>query len=176
MFTSLKDKVTIVIPTYNEENYIGKTIESINSQEGIEGINIIVADGGSTDDTIKIIQQYQFECKKLKIKIVKGGKVAEGRNNGSNYVKTKYTLFLDADSTLIEKDNIKYNVEKMERDNLDLLTCKIKDMSGDVKAKIVFSLFNVINKVLSFKTPFAVGGYFLTDIYRFRGNGMLMNK
>ena len=88
MFTSLKDKVTIVIPTYNEEKYIGKTIESINSQEGIEGINIIIADGGSTDDTVKIIHQHQFEYKKLKIKIIKGGKVARGRNNGSNYYRT----------------------------------------------------------------------------------------
>ena len=60
----------------------------------------------------------------------------------------------------------------MERDNLDLLTCKIKDTSGDIKAKIVFSLFNAVNRILSLKTPFAIGGYFLTDTYRFRGNGM----
>jgi glycosyltransferase involved in cell wall biosynthesis len=172
MFTNLKDKVTIVIPTYNEEKYIGKTIGSINSQDGIEGVNVIIADGGSTDDTIKIIQQYQSQCEKLKIKVVKGGKVAKGRNNGSHYVKTKYTLFLDGDSTLIHKDNIKYNVEKMEKDNLDLLTCKIKDTSGDIRAKVVFSVFNIINRILSLKTPFAIGGYFLTDTYRFRSNEM----
>lgn len=171
MFTSLKDKVTVVIPCYNEEKYIGKTIESINSQDGIEGVNIIIADGGSTDNTIKIIQQYQFQYKKLKIKNIKGGKVAVGRNNGSNYVRTKYILFLDADSILIEKDNIKYNIEKMERDNLDLLTCKIKDTSGDIRSKIIFNLFNIINKIISLKTPFAIGGYFLTDTYKFRGHG-----
>jgi glycosyltransferase involved in cell wall biosynthesis len=171
MFTSLKDKVTIVIPTYNEEKYIGRTIENINSQIGIEGINIIIADGKSTDNTLKTIKYYQSQYKKLKIKIIEGGKVAEGRNKGSDYVKTKYTLFLDADSTLIEKDNIKYNIEKMERDNLDLLTCKIKDTSGDIKSKVVFSLFNITNRMLSLKTPFAIGGYFLTDTYRFRGNG-----
>jgi glycosyltransferase involved in cell wall biosynthesis len=171
MFTSLKDKVTIVIPTYNEEKYIGRTIENINSQIGIEGTNIIIADGKSTDNTLKIIKYYQSQYKKLKIKIIEGGKVAEGRNKGSDHVKTKYTLFLDADSTLIEKDNIKYNIEKMERDNLDLLTCRIKDTSGDVKSKVVFSLFNIVNRILSFKTPFAIGGYFLTNTYRFRGNG-----
>ena len=60
----------------------------------------------------------------------------------------------------------------MERDNLDLLTCKIKDTSGDIKSKIVFSLFNIINRILSSKTPFVIGGYFLTDTYRFRSNGM----
>jgi glycosyltransferase involved in cell wall biosynthesis len=171
MFTSLKDKVTIVIPTYNEEKYIGGTIENINSQVGIEGINIIIADGKSTDNTLKVIEHCQPQYKKLKIKIVEGGKVAEGRNRGSDYVKTKYTLFLDADSTLIEKDNIKYNIEKMERDNLDLLTCRIKDTSGNIKSKVVFSLFNIVNRILSFKTPFAIGGYFLTNTYRFRGNG-----
>jgi glycosyltransferase involved in cell wall biosynthesis len=142
MFTSLKDKVTIVIPTYNEEKYIGKTIESINSQEGIEGINVIIADGGSTDNTIKIIKYYQFQCKKLKIKIIKGGKVARGRNNGSNYVKTKYTLFLDGDSILIEKDNIKYNIEKMERgeriDYFEILKDDLRNIRPLTKEKFEF--------------------------------------
>jgi len=44
--------LTIVIPTYNEEKYIARTLFAIMSQKGIKNIKIIIADAGSTDNTI----------------------------------------------------------------------------------------------------------------------------
>ena len=172
MFTDLKNNITVVIPCYNEENYIGKTLESINSQEGVEGLNVIIADGGSTDNTIDVVKYYKHLYRfKLKIKLVKGGSVSRGRNEGLKHVKTKYVLFLDADSRLVEGDNIRYNTQKMVEDDLDLLTCKIVPVVESVRLNIVLKLFNYINKILSLKIPFAIGGYFMSRVDRVREYG-----
>ena len=52
-------KFSIVTPTFNSETYIAETIESVISQKGDFEIEYIVADGGSTDGTIDIIQEYE---------------------------------------------------------------------------------------------------------------------
>jgi glycosyltransferase involved in cell wall biosynthesis len=172
MFTSLKNSLTIVIPCYNEENYLGKTLESIYNQEGVRGLNVLIADGGSTDSTKDIIKYYKVHYKgRLNIREIKGGKVSRGRNEGLKYVKTKYVLFLDADSVLIEEDNLKYNVEKMEKENLDLLTGQVVGGIEGVRLKIGLKLFNYINRILSRYSPFAVGGYFMSRVDRVREYG-----
>jgi|688.fasta_scaffold307999_4 glycosyltransferase involved in cell wall biosynthesis len=173
MSVNIKDKLTIVIPTYNEEKYIGTTLENLYEQSGIDGVNVIIADANSTDQTRIIVERYQTKFEPtLKIRLIDGGKVAYGRNMGSRYVFTKYVLFLDADSQLLSKDNILYNINLMEQRDLDLLTCKIKSVGKDFRTNIAFNIFNVINKILSLHTPFAIGGYFMTKIYKFRGFGM----
>ena len=163
MFTSLKDSLTIVIPCYNEEKYIGSTLDSLYNQEGVEGLGIVIAEGGSTDNTIAVIKKCKQRYKdKLKIKTIKGGSVSVGRNKGLVHVKTKYVLFLDADSTIRDRDNLKYNVEKMDRGNIDLLTCEVYPATNSIRLKIALSLFNYGNRLLSMYTPFAVGGYFMS--------------
>lgn len=172
MSIPLKNKLTVVIPCYNEENYIEDTLLSLYKQNGCDGLNVIIADGGSTDRTREIIDYHSKHMyPQLKIKLIEGGKVAYGRNEGSKYAITKYILFLDADSILFDSNNLKYNVELMESKNLDLLTCQIKSTVNNIKTMIAFSLFNIFNKVVSLKTPFAVGGYFMTRAYKFKGYG-----
>lgn len=50
-------KISIVIPSYNKVKYIGKTLESIASQN-YKNFEVIIQDGGSTDGTLKIIEKY----------------------------------------------------------------------------------------------------------------------
>jgi glycosyltransferase involved in cell wall biosynthesis len=166
---NLKDELTIVIPCKNEEKYIGNTLSSIQRQKNIEGVRIIIADAESTDNTIKVINQFR---KLLNIQIIKGGSVSFGRNEGAKLSKTNYILFLDADATILDKNNIYYNVLYMKLMRIHLMTCRIKGIGYDYRLNIGFRLFNLVNKFISYYTPFATGTYFLTETDRFFEYGM----
>jgi len=167
-YTPIKDKLTIIIPSYNEVNYIGKTLFAIKNQRGIGGTRVIICDNNSTDGTKDEINYYKIKYKNdLKIEIQKGGKVGRARNIGANLSKTKYLLFLDADAVLTKSNQIKDALNIMEKGDLDLITCQIKSISKSITSKIAFWFFNYINKIISIRTPFAVGTFFLTKKDKF---------
>lgn len=168
----ISENLTIIIPTYNEEKYITNTINSIYKQNGINGTRIIVSDNYSTDktrDKVKILSKLYSE--KINIEIINGGSVSVGRNNGAKISSTKYILFVDGDSILYNKNTIQDALNDIINNNGELLTCKVKSDSGTIKTVIVFKLFNVINRFLSLKTPFAVGTFFMTDRNKFNSLG-----
>ncbi len=168
----IKEKLTIVIPCYNEDMYIKKTIDSIYKQIYIEGTRIIIADNNSTDRTRGIINNLKLMYSdRLKIEMVDGGNVSAGRNLGSDLVNTEYILFLDADIKLFESIVISDTLDEMIMSKLDLLTCQLKSTTPNWKTKFVFSIFNPINKLISRFTPFAVGTYFMTRTDTFRQLG-----
>lgn len=59
-----KNKITIVTPSFNQGRFIGDTIRSIWDQEGDFYIEHIIADGGSTDETVRVIKSYESKLKK----------------------------------------------------------------------------------------------------------------
>ncbi len=171
-YINIKEKLTIVVPCYNEENYIRKTIESIYKQIYIEGTRVIIVDNYSTDRTGQIIHNLtRMYADKLNIETINGGPVAVSRNLGSDLVSTEYVLFMDADVSLFTITTISETLNNMINFELDLLTCRIKSTSSDIKSKMIFWLFNVINSFISIRTPFAVGTYFLTRVDVFRKLG-----
>ena len=70
MFTNIKDKLTIVIPTYNEEKYIERTIMSIVQQNNVKGLRVIVSDGFSTDNIREIVNNLKELFKEMKWGVV----------------------------------------------------------------------------------------------------------
>ena len=56
----MMNKITVITPTYNSSKYIKNSIESIINQEKVEIENIII-DGGSTDNTIEILKEYNVK-------------------------------------------------------------------------------------------------------------------
>lgn len=162
-YMNIKDKLTIVIPSFNEENYIERTLISLANQNNIKGTRVIIADGFSKDKTRpKIINLKRSLKEKIDIELVNGGKVAYARNFGLTLVKTKYVLFMDADTVLMDNNVVDDTIQDMYHNKLDLLTCKVKSVGKDIRTNLSFKLFNLINKFISKKTPFAVGTYFMT--------------
>jgi len=160
--SKLSDKVTIVVPCKNEENYIAHLLMHLR-QQWIGDTRIIIADC-STDNTRQVIQTMKGE---LNVEIIDGGPVSVAKNNGARLVTTPYILFIDADVRFFDTHVIQDAVNKMQADDLDLVGLNIKCYDRDVRAVIGFGLFNMINHSLKFFTPFAVGAFMLTRKDRF---------
>jgi biofilm PGA synthesis N-glycosyltransferase PgaC len=169
----MKQFVTIVIPCKNEEKYIGHLLDSLSQQVSIGGVRIIIADADSTDTTLDVIKLYDDV---LNIEVIKGGPVSVGRNNGAKLVTTPYILFLDGDVRFFHPSVIYDSVMKMLAYNLDLATANIKNYGPHFRASFFFSGFNLINKIMTKKTPFAIGAFFLTRRDKFEQLGGFPNK
>jgi len=162
----LSDKITIVVPCKNEENYIHHLLESLRLQY-IGDTRIIIADC-STDNTRKVIKDNSYS---LNVEIIEGGPVSVAKNNGARLSTTPYILFIDADVRFFKNNVIKDAVKEIESKNLDLIGAKIKCYDRDPRAKIGFTIFNTINQALKFFSPFAVGAFMLTRRDRFEEFG-----
>lgn len=155
----MKELITIVIPCKNEEHYIGHLLDSLSQQDGIGNTRIIIADADSTDNTLSVIKLYDDI---LNIEVIKGGPVSVARNSAAQLVTTPYILFLDADVRLFHFCTIHDCLMKMLAYNLDLVTLNIKNYGTDWRASFFFQSFNMINKIMTKKTPFAIGAFFFT--------------
>lgn len=164
----LKNNLTIVIPCKNEGIGLGNTLVKILSKYDCD---IIVADS-STDDTLDYIDQL-VSMGISNIKVVKGGLPAIARNNGFKEVKTPYVLFLDADMDITDVP-LHHLVTKMSLYDIRLATCNIT--TWNMAYALVYKIFDLIQWIISFKTPFAVGGFMLFESQYFRELGGFDNE
>lgn len=162
----LSDTITIVVPCKNEENYIHHLLDSLRSQN-IGNTRIIIADC-STDRTRQVIQDTKGL---LNVEIVEGGPVSLAKNRGARLVTTPYILFIDADVRFFKNTVIQDAVNLIESKNLDLIGLNIKCYDKDLRAKVGFTAFNLINHALKYFSPFAVGAFMLTRRDRFEQFG-----
>ena len=171
MQTTISDKITIVVPCKNEENYIYHLLDSLRAQD-IGDTRIIIADC-STDRTRQVIQD---NSDRLRVEIIDGGPVSIAKNRGAELVTTPYILFIDADVRFFKDSVIQDAVNLIETKNLDLIGLNIKCYDKDLRAKIGFTAFNLINHVLKYVSPFAVGAFMLTRRDRFEEYGGFPEK
>ncbi len=163
----MKDELTIVVPCKNEESYIYYLLDSLKKQKDIKGTKIYIADC-STDNTRRVIENHK---EWLYVVVIEGGSVSVAKNNGANLAKTPYILFIDADVRFFSNTVIYDTLEQMKQEDLHLMGLSIKCYDNDIRAQLSFSIFNVLNKILSRWIPFAVGAYLLTRKDKFYEHG-----
>ena len=86
--------ISIIIPAYNEEKYLEKTLQSITSQDS-DDYELIVIANGCTDKTVEIARRYADKIYKID-----KPSVSLARNIGAQRANNDTLLFLDADTTL----------------------------------------------------------------------------
>ena len=136
-------------------------------QQDIGSTKIIIADC-STDNTREVIQVMKGN---LNVEVIEGGPVSIAKNNGARLVTTPYILFIDADVRFFNDNVIQDAVAALEKNNLDLVGLYAKCYDNDKRAQLGFMIFNLINRVMSHKVPFAVGAFMLTRRDRFEEFG-----
>jgi glycosyltransferase involved in cell wall biosynthesis len=96
----MEPKISIIIPTYNAEKYLEKTINSVIKQTiDFEDLELIIVDDNSSDNTQKIIENYSKKYNNI-VPIYKNensGSPGIPRNIGMKKASAKYIMFLDSD-------------------------------------------------------------------------------
>ncbi|MBI3888061.1 glycosyltransferase [Candidatus Microgenomates bacterium] len=110
-------KLSVIIPTYNEEKYLPYLLEDLSNQT-IKDFEIIISDAGSKDKTRQISQKYNT-------RLVNGGHPSKGRNSGAKIACSELLLFLDADIRLHE-NFLEGIIQKTLSNNLDLSSAYIR--------------------------------------------------
>ena len=133
-------KISIISPLFDREKYILRFLRSIQNQF-FDSLEIIFVDDCSTDNSTKLIEEYQKDDERivlLKHKKNKGTLIS--RNDGTLFSKGEYLMFTDPDDLLLER--ILYNCYKMAKNNnYEMIRFNIYEGKG----KIFYDFF--VNKL-----------------------------
>ncbi len=141
---------SIVIPTYNEEEYLPILLDSIKKQN-FDDYEIIVADAHSTDKTREIAKSYGCI-------VVDGGLPAVGRNNGAKMAKGDYLLFLDSDLKLTD-DYLRNVLYEFRMERLGIAITQMMPMSKKVEDKLFHDFANYFMISVENIKPHGAGCY-----------------
>lgn len=115
-------KVSIIMPVYNVEKYVQKSIESLINQT-LQDIEIIIVNDGSTDKSKEIIKSYEEKYKdKIKYIEKENGGAADARNYGIAHATGEYIAFLDSDD-YAELDMFEKMYNKAKEDSSSIVEC-----------------------------------------------------
>jgi teichuronic acid biosynthesis glycosyltransferase TuaG len=88
--------VSVIVPAYNAEKFVGETIQSVQAQT-YSNWEMIIVDDGSTDNTATIIKQAIENDSRIHYYYQTNGKQGKARNLAIKHAKGKYLAFIDAD-------------------------------------------------------------------------------
>ncbi len=88
--------VSVVMPVYNAEKYLRPCLDSVVHQT-LDNLEIICVDDGSTDSSLKILEEYAAKDPRITILQQKNQYAGVARNNGMAHAHGKYIIFWDAD-------------------------------------------------------------------------------
>lgn len=115
---------SVIVPVYNKEKYLSKSIESLVDQT-YRNLEIILIDDGSTDCSGQVCDKYASADKRIKVLHQENAGTSKARNEGIKAAKGDYISFLDADDYW-EKDAYELFAKVIEQYEPDMLDCRLK--------------------------------------------------
>lgn len=148
--------ISIIMPVYNAEKYLNRSIESIMNQT-YNNMEIILVNDGSTDNSLEICTNYQKKDNRIKLINQENKGVSIARNRGIDEATGHYIMFIDSDD-YIEKNMIEDMEAKITEDDIDLVISGIKmnyirngQVVGEEKYQLkdkMYSIEEMLNDIL----------------------------
>lgn len=121
-----KPAVSVIIPVYNTQQYVGRCLDSMLRQT-FKQIEVICVNDGSTDDSLAILNSYAEKDSRIIVINKENGGVSQARNTGVEAASGKYITFVDSDDCILENTLAKaFHIA--EENNLDIV-----EFSADVE-------------------------------------------
>ena len=152
-----KMKLSIIIITLNEENYIHKLLDCLKGQT-FKDFEVIVIDGNSDDKTVEVAERYKNY---MELNVIISDKRGAGyqRNLGVKNTNCENLLFMDAD-IIFKENHLEKIINAVKRRKLDCATTFYKPIEDDKFYKLAFLIYN--NYIFSIQKVFGLSaGAFL---------------
>ena len=124
------EKISVIVPVYNVEQYLEKCVESIINQT-YKNLEIILVNDGSTDNSGKLCDELAKKDERIKVIHKENGGLSDARNRGIEEATAKVIGFIDSDD-YIDKDMYKILFENLNKTGADLSMCGHYDVFNGV--------------------------------------------
>ena len=123
-------KVSIIMPIYNGEEFLKKSIKSVSKQT-LKDIELICVDDGSTDNSLDVLKGLQEKYDFLKILTQENQGSGKARNYGIDEASGEYIGFLDADDIFVDKDALEKMYELGHIHDADMVAGNLEELLSD---------------------------------------------
>lgn len=116
-------KISVIIPVYNAEKYLGQCLDSLIGQT-FSDFEIICVNDGSNDSSLDILNSYADKCDKIKIINIENSGPGPARNKGLDIASGDYITFVDADDW-VDKKFLEILYASAIKTNADITECSL---------------------------------------------------
>lgn len=142
-------KVSVIVAVYNVSTYIEQCLHSVYAQS-LQGIELIVVNDGSTDDSLAIIKKVITErsAEHLVTQIIsqENGGLSAARNKGALHARGRYLYFLDGDDW-VEPDMLKEMYDHTDANQAEVAICDYRRSYSDRFEDVTGGHIPFLNKI-----------------------------
>lgn len=153
------DKVSIIIPTLNEEKYLPKLLDSLLRQNFKGKLQVIVVDGNSSDRTIEVAKDYEGKFDLFVLRT--WADIGHQKNVGVKNAKYNSILFIDADM-ILPKDTLNKFTKNINSDEKIIQSVFFIPTQSFLIHYLVFWFAHLSLAFMSFFKPTVSGGVMFT--------------
>lgn len=159
------DKISVIVPVYNAENYINRCVDSILNQTH-KDIEVILVNDGSKDNSLEILREYEQKDSRVKVIDQENKGVAVARDVGLKNAIGEYIAFCDSDDSY-EPDFLQLLYKNLINYGADMSLCRARLFKNEEP-----SILNESDSVLIWDRHQAINAFLDQKLL----NGVLWNK